>query len=259
MAVEQRMASWESKLGRADEHLQTLYAETDRWGDGDPLAVDRESNADGSEHLFSLRVEREPDIWLWSAILGDVLHNLRGALDHIVFALAIAQTGKDPPDDEKRLAFPICSDPSYFAKAKSRVASLDGPTQAAIEKAQPYNRLKPGRWFMPLWWLSSLHDVDKHRFAHLTVIAAHPDQIVTSARAGTYRALWNTGALVDGAPILKLTLTEPNPNVYVDIQATAAVVIKAKDIRPIGLQPTMRRIRSEVGVVCRYLSGFFPP
>jgi hypothetical protein len=252
------MASWEAKLARADYHINTLNRETDRWGDGNPLASTRERNSDGSEHLFRVRVKVEADVWGWATILGDALHNLRGALDHIVFALAIAQTGKDPPEDENVLAFPICSEPKFFPGQQFRIQSLDDPTKAAIERAQPYNRLKPGKWFMPLWWLSSLHDVDKHRFSHLAPFAAKPDQIVIGARPGTYTALWNTNALEDGAPVLHISLTEPDPDVYVDFQATAAVVLKAKDIRPIGIQHVARRIRREVGVVCRYLSGFFP-
>lgn len=111
---------------------------------------------------------------------------------------------------------------------------------------------------MPLWWLSSLHDVGKHRFGHLAPFAAKSDRIVIDARPGTYTALWNTNALVDGAPVLHISLTEPDPEVYVEFQATAAVVLKAKDIRPIGIQHVVRRIRREVSVVCRYLSGFFP-
>ena len=192
-------ASWASscraKIARADEHLKALYGETDAWGELDPFRIVRQSNADGSEHLFSLSIERQPDIWRWAVLLGDALHNLRCALDHIVYMLAINQTGKDPPDDDARLMFPICSDPTYFAKGSTqgRIAALNCPTRAAIEKAQPYNRLKPGQWFAPLWWLAQLNDIDKHRLANLSVLAAHPDEIAVDAEPGTFRALWNQG------------------------------------------------------------------
>jgi len=71
-----------------------------------------------------------------------------------------------------------------------------------------------------------------------------------------FSALWNEGPLVDGAPLLRLTLVKPDPQVYVDLKATGAVVLQLKDMRPLGVHPTLMRIRREVGVVCRYLSRF---
>ncbi|MGH2705518.1 MAG: hypothetical protein ACRDJ4_10620 [Actinomycetota bacterium] len=250
-------SSCRAKIARADEHLDTLYRETDGWGDGDPFVVTRESQPDGRVHVFRLRYKVQPDVWRWAILLGDALYDLRCALDHIVYALAINQTGKDPPDDETSLAFPICSEPRFFEKASRRIASLNKPTQAAIEKAQPYNRLKPGEWFMSLWWLSQLNDTDKHRSAHLAVTAGHPDDIATDAIPGTFRALWNRGPLVDGAPILQLTLAEPDPNVYVDLKTTGAVVLQAEGFPPISLYHLTRHIRREVVLVCRYLSRCF--
>lgn len=243
-------SSARAKIARADEHLKTLYAETDGWGDGDPFSVARESQADGLRHTFRAHFKVQPDVWRWAVLLGD-------ALDHIVYSLAIHETGEDPPADDAKLAFPICSDATYFAKAKWRIRSLTDTTQTAIEKSQPYNRLKPGQWFMPIWWLAQLNDIDKHRLAHLAPVAAHPDDIVVDAEPGTFEALWERGPLKDYAPFFVLTLTKPDKNVYVDFQATASVVINAPPYPPVGLHPTMQRIRREVVLVCRYLSGCF--
>ena len=55
--------------------------------------------------------------------------------------------------------------------------------------------------------------------------------------------------------MLQLVLQSPNPDLYVDLKATGAVVLHLLDYPPIGLHPTMRDIRREV-VVCRYLSQF---
>lgn len=252
------LESCHAKLARADDHLQTLYRETDRWGDTNPITVTRDHNADGSEHLFRLRLTTQPDLWRWAVILGDALHNLRGALDHTVYGLAIAQTGKDPPDDDAKLAFPICSEPRFFERQRFRIASLNDATQAAVERAQPYNRLEPGKWFSPLWFLSQLHDIDKHRLAHLTPTAVRPNNLVIEANPGTFEAFWNNGPLVDGAPLLRVRLTEPNPNMKVNLNATASVVLELAETPPISLHLTMQRIAREVDTVCRYLSWFFP-
>jgi hypothetical protein len=250
--------SYRAKLARADEHLGTLYRETDAWGDRDPFRIIRQANADGSVHEFRLRVEVQPDTLRWALLLGDALHNMRCALDHIIYALAIRQTGHDPPPKASRLMYPICSSLEVWNSktTQGRIASLNEPTRAAIEKTQPYNRVKAGQWFTPLWWLSQLNDIDKHRLPHITAVAAHPDDIAIGAEPGTFRALWNQGPLVDGAPLLRLELTEPNPQLYVDLKATGAVVLQAIGMRPLGVHPTLMRIRREVGVVCRYLSRF---
>jgi hypothetical protein len=192
-------------------------------------------------------------------MLGDALHNLRGALDHTVFALAVAQTRKFPPDDERKLAFPICTERGLFDKQRYRIASLNQATQAAIERMQPYNRLKsgPGAWFRPLWFLSQLNDLDKHRLANITATAVVPNDVAIDAEPGTFAALWNRGYLEDGAPILKLTLSNPDPNVRVDLKATCAVVLQIEGVSPVSVYHVTRHIRREVHVACRYLWRFF--
>jgi hypothetical protein len=236
-----------------------LYRETDAWGDRNPFRIVRQVNADGSMHEFRIRMEVQPDTLRWALLLGDALHNMRCALDHIIYALAIRQTGQDPPPKASRLMYPICSSLEVWNSKtiQGRIASLNEPTRAAIEKTQPYNRLKAGQRFTPLWWLGQLNDIDKHRLPHITAVAAHPDDIATDASPGTFRAFWNEGPLADGAPLLRLELTKPNPQLYVDVKATGAVVLQAIDLRPpLGVHPTLMRIRREVDVVCRYLSRF---
>jgi hypothetical protein len=251
------LSSCRSKIGRADEHLDALNREMNAWGDGDPFRIVRQGNANGTKHQFSLRYKTQPDVWRWSMLLGDAVHNLRSALDHIVYALAINQTRTDPPDDDLKLAFPIASDPGHFARSRWRIASLNDATQCAIERAQPYNRLNHGRVFQRLWWLAQLDDIDKHRLAHLTPLAAQPDKIEIDAEPGTFEAEWNHGTLKDGAPLLRLTLTKPNPLVQVNLHCTGSVVLEFEDTPPMSVYWTTRHIRTEVVVVCRYLSRFF--
>jgi hypothetical protein len=121
---------------------------------------------------------------------------------------------------------------------------------------QPYNRLKPPHGFAPLWYLAQLNDIDKHRLAHITAAAANFDEIAIEAEPGTYAAFWNHGYLEDGAPILKLTLTNPDPNVYVDLKATCAVVLQIEGSTPVSVYHATRRIRRDVHVACRYLWRF---
>ncbi|HWG99383.1 MAG TPA: hypothetical protein VNV66_08680, partial [Pilimelia sp.] len=155
------------------------------------------------------------------------------------------------------LAFPITTDRDKFnAARKRRLNTLPVAVQAAVERTQPYNRTHKSGW-QPLWWLSQLNDIDKHRLAVLSPIAGAPDRLEIGADPGTYQALWNSGTYEDGTPILRVILTRPDPNVFVDLDLTGAVVIKAEGQRPIGVILSLRSIRREVGVVARYLGLFF--
>ncbi len=246
-----------AKLARADHHLDLLYDEIGRWSDLNPCSISRESNTDGTEHVFRLHIAPRPDVWRWAVLMGDALFNLRCALDHIIYALAIVHTGQDPPDDDAKLAFPITSSPEKFKASQWRISSLPQLVQTGIEKAQPYNRTHRSGW-QPLWWLAQLNDVDKHRLSILQPIAAVPDEVVIDAEPGSFRVLWNSSAYIDGTPVLVVRLKEPDPNVYVDLKMTGAVVIKVEDERPIGVVLSLRSIRREVGTLCRYMTRFFP-
>jgi hypothetical protein len=256
LTAEQLTSSCRAKLDWADEHLATLYRETDAWGDQNPLTIKRGSNSDGSEHVFTVHFREPPDVWRWALTLGDALHNLRGALDHVIYALAIAQTKKSPPEGETKLAFPIANKPELFEKQRHRIASLNPQTQAAIERLQPYHRLKPDKWFAPLWYLSELNNIDKHRLPHLTGMAVNPNDIAVGADEGTFQAQWNMGHLEDGAPFLRLLLSKPDPSVYVDLKATGAVVMQLEGVPPVGVHSVTKHIRREVHVACRYLWPF---
>lgn len=251
-------SSARAKLARADIHLGLLYELIDLWSDEQPYSIRRESNADGSEHTFYLQLTgRRPPVWDWAVVLGDALHNLRGALDHLVYGLAVAHGGTHPPVNEGSLAFPITTDRDKFdAARKRRLHALPADVQAAVERTQPYNRTHKSGW-QPLWWLSQMNDIDKHRLAVLSPIAGHPDRLEIGAEPGTFQALWNSGTYEDGTPILRVILTRPDPNVFVNLDLTGAVVIKAEGQRPIGVVPCMSSIRREVAVVIRYLSLYF--
>jgi hypothetical protein len=255
------MFSVRAKINRANEHLDALHREMDEWGDADPLTVTRESDLAGREHVFRVSYKSPPDVVRWAVLLGDALHSLRGALDHSVYALAVANEGRNPPSQEAKLAFPITTEPRLFTEARWRIRSLSEPAQTAVERLQPYNRLKPGKWFMPLWWLSRLDDIDKHRLVHLGTVSGVPTEIVVGADPGSFRVEWNTGPHVDGAPILRLTLDRPDPKVYVDLKATSGVILHIegrRPVRPYSIYWITRRIREEVRIACRYLALHLP-
>jgi hypothetical protein len=100
----------------------------------------------------------------WPLIVGDIVHNLRSALDHLVCQLAILNgNGISCCADTY---FPICICRSDFRKAHRTIEPLL-TTEAFedIEMLQPYNasNLEKDPSFNNLWIISKLDIIDKHR------------------------------------------------------------------------------------------------
>jgi hypothetical protein len=252
------ISSPRAKIARADEHLKSLNGEMDRWGELNPMSLGRTSNRDGSQHMFRLRLHPKPDLWQWGQLLGAAVHNLRCALDHTVYALAIAATGDDPPQDDDVLEFPICDNGRLFAKRQWRIKSLTPTMQTAIEGFQPYNRRHKRTGFAALEWLRILDDIDKHRTLQLALPEPSVEAGEIDAPPGTFKVELIKGPMVDGAPMVRVTLQEPDPNMYMNLKLTAGICIKAEDGRPIGITPLTRHIRKEVVLICRTLSELIP-
>jgi hypothetical protein len=84
--VQQRLTGILAKLDRADEHLESIETEVARFLYGKPYEVVGELNEEDRAWYFILRVHREPPVRL-ATLIGDTAHNLRSALDHLVWQL----------------------------------------------------------------------------------------------------------------------------------------------------------------------------
>jgi len=70
---------------------------------------------------------------------GEMLYQLRAALDGSVYQAAIIESGQDPPPNENRLEFPICVSAAEFHKSAWKIAPLSKQCRDFIESIQPYN------------------------------------------------------------------------------------------------------------------------
>src|SRR5947208_6882158 len=96
------------KIGRADEHTKTVTEEISAWLNSKPYSLTSHRNPEGREHrlIFHLDSGASP-CDRWSLICGDAIHNLRSALDHLIYAVAVREFKSDPPPNERNLQFPI--------------------------------------------------------------------------------------------------------------------------------------------------------
>src|SRR6266481_8747888 len=98
------VASFEMKLIRADEHLKALNHEVADFLQVGPYEVVTEKDIPAGT-LRARVVYRQDPRDLLLMLIGDVLHNLRSALDHSAWSLAGAKANSGTE-------FPIFTDPA---------------------------------------------------------------------------------------------------------------------------------------------------
>ncbi|MEX2228363.1 MAG: hypothetical protein WEB13_01875 [Dehalococcoidia bacterium] len=168
-----------AKVKRAREHRDTLHAEilaTFAEPDQRPRVGTKYEQETGDHVVYvtympdlSVLVERA------SLLFGDAIHNLRSALDHTVFELALINKHgqiKHP----RRLAFPITDSDEFWKREAYRLGELSPDDAAVIKWYQPYEALaragQPLGARTQLGMIRDLDDWDKHRL--LTTVAV-PD------------------------------------------------------------------------------------
>lgn len=70
---------------------------------------------------------------------SEMLHQLRAALDSLVYELAIIDSGQDPPPKAEKLEFPIRASKAGFDRAARDLKPLSDPHRDMIESVQPYD------------------------------------------------------------------------------------------------------------------------
>ena len=131
--------------------------------DSDPITLQRQAQPDGETVAIALRVTRAPPVML-SLLVGEVVHQLRSALDHLAYGLVRA-AGNTPT---RSTAFPVLT-----ARPESPLKVHGGVTVqalSAIEQLEPYQRRDAEAH--PLHVLNTLWNIDKHRHLHLTALQA---------------------------------------------------------------------------------------
>ena len=173
-------------MHRAHAHLKDLETKRDAWIKAALETVVEEPDPEGSGYYAAYVTPPVPDHASLSLKAGDCLQCLRSALDHLAFELAAAFTSPMTHEIEQDSEFPILGNKDGRGqerfnqrRAKGALAGqpapgsglaktrgMDPAAQAVIEGLQPYHR---GNQYEsdPLWQLSFLTNIDKHRTIHV--------------------------------------------------------------------------------------------
>lgn len=170
-----RLAGVVAKFNRAKQQFDVLRHEIGAFSDQDPEPHFSRGYFDTNtwEWIERFQVREAPPL-RWGVMLGDCVHNLRSALDHLICQLTLLDGGT--VEDCARTQFPIASkcEEQFEAMADSRIPGLSPKHRAMVKLAQPY-RAGDKAWKHPLAILAELSNADKHRLLNPAVSIVKSD------------------------------------------------------------------------------------
>jgi hypothetical protein len=231
--------SWHLKVDRAEQHLEEVKAHMAAYATEHPYRAERARQPKGQRDiwLYRLRMLQQPDPMI-AVIIGEILYDLRSALDHIAVGMA-------PRSRKRNAGFPVeMTDPSARdadgnllneERHRSFLSKIEGIPQdaaAMIMYSQPYNREHSEIETLAL--LNRLENADKHR--ELVALGAGVMDIRTVITAPKPAIQQRAdGFREDGAEVAKFKFMEPPPppesEVKVDVRGTASVAIKVGGLK----------------------------
>jgi hypothetical protein len=132
--------SWWAKQGHAQSHLKRLAMMYDSYYESRPFKIEEEPTDQPEKLAARLHVRPIPPVI--PLIVGDILHNLRSALDSLVYELVTQAAGRSLNTKEERACqFPISADPASFKEFfqhKTRDQIMPSYLRDIIRSVQPF-------------------------------------------------------------------------------------------------------------------------
>lgn len=154
------------KLDRAKEHLKTLKTELNIYSEKHANLRIIQIEREGAWHVVKVGPLPESDVRR-SIVAGDLIYNLRSALDQLVWQLVL----RDGEKPSGRNEFPILdSKEQWLDEVRYRLPpgnqplsgiTIDGDAWTIIENAQPYKTPEPKTHLLSI--VRRLSNLDKHR------------------------------------------------------------------------------------------------
>ncbi len=223
-----RLESVALKLERAHEHARLLEQELEAWIAEQPYAASTRANSDFTRHSVIISILKPPPLQRWSLLFGDAIHNLRCALDHLVYAISVHELSADPPPNAGTCAFIINDRPEDFRSKYFRIRDLSEAVKRAIESVQPYNRQHATKPPL-LAVLRDFDDIDKHRLIHVVLQRPYEFRISAAGPGMLPEDQYFESPyvdLVDGAEIAWVSCKRPNPHLRLTGRISATIGVE---------------------------------
>ena len=167
---EMNLVGIHAKLFRAEQQIQNIIDEADALCKRVKQGIVRDVCSD-DEQIWIYRNETPEAPLRWSILIGEILYNLRSALDHMVWQLVLSNEQAPGRHNE----FPIAKNQQHWQQEKVRtLKGVSQRHQAMIGYLQPFT----GRINLPfdvskLKVLDDLSNMEKHRHLVVAVIASN--------------------------------------------------------------------------------------
>ena len=167
----QPFAGARERIRRARAHRATIAKAWNRFIENDPFQTSVRVSPDGTGRVALGPTPLPEGLAL---DIGELLYQLRSALNSVVYDAAILETGKDPPPGAHLLEFPICENKGQFDAAARKLGPLAPERRALVELLQPYNQPDhlephelPYNFNRGLAILNEWSRIDRHRRLHV--------------------------------------------------------------------------------------------
>jgi hypothetical protein len=247
------------KVHRAKEHFNAFIADVKAFEGRNPYVVWADEDSEPAIKLHKVKiVENVPA--LWSAQIGDIVHNLASALDGLATSLVVSK-GFTSEVEMQETYFPISGSEVDLSKPKSlKFFARVGPeVEKAIRAMEPYRGGKGDA----LWRLHRLDIIDKHR----TIIAVGanlseinfdipamvklPDKVITRP--------FPAFPLKDGDELFRTVFFEE----HFDAKAHFSFGVAFNETKVVDREPVIPTLRSFIEVVDQIVemiyTEFFKP
>lgn len=206
-----------AKVERAHEHRDTLQsivtpfvlgniASPGSFPEADLVQLSAKLDPESGYHIFRVATTPDERLLRVGVVLGDVVHNLRSALDYLFWALSCRYLGVAKTQRMyKQVQFPIEDGSQGLANKRVHFNKIPQSHWAIIDDAQPYQRPNPPN--LALGMLRDLSNRDKHQALNPTLLRpqlTHFYDRTLAARATTDFVFPNAGRYALGGNHLEI-------------------------------------------------------
>lgn len=238
------------RIDRAKENTKRLGDEIRGWwpAQRDRYGAVTKHDGKGNVQIVARVGDRPPKEW--GLLVGDILVDLRSALDYAVWALAVKRR-KGKITDPKSVAFPIIlDDKNWPGSGHGSVKHVPPLAEGFIEKVQPYHPEYGGTSGKesPLWMLDELVNISKHRVIPLMVTALTLTAIdlnFLNADIEKFRS-YPVGELKNGTVLATFRAKAKANYAYVKVKPTLTLRVAFEESSPYGVKDVWAGV-SELG------------
>ncbi len=240
----------EIKLARARDHYQVFDVQWRAWQKARLYRFIPEVHDRGAKHIYrALKPASIPDAF--AAVVGDFVHNLRSALDHLAWELVKLNGGKPSEATQFPIRASRISHNVNSQVANPTAVAVSGGVSAEalkrIEAVQPYTNPR-GHDLDLLWQLHRLDVIDKHRHLVLHATAVHSVSQGGGA-SDTANLIFTKHPLKDRRVVLVVTYPTPRQEPDPEVRLHPTVVFgkgAPKALMHVGVDGTMINLYARV-------------